>query len=315
MATTRTVASVQKDLSLPAIFRTFRRAVIAWYNDNALRMGASLAYYSLFAIAPVLIVVIAVAGTLFGAEAVRGELVGQIEGLVGVEGGKAVQTLLQGTVLRGNTILATSIGVVTFVMAACGAFLELQASFNTIWRVKPAPEGQIKEFFLDRLRSFGLVVAIGFLLMVSLAASAALSAISTWLGHWAPGVPMLLQIVNIVISVLGTAALFMMLFKYLPDVKLAWQDVAVGAAITAVLFTVGKHLIGLYLGQSSTASSYGAVGSVLVLLLWVYYTSQILLIGAEFTRLYSQRLSGPAEPLPFAEKTSAPKTTGTALPV
>lgn len=296
------------------ILRTFKRAAIAWYSDNALRLGASLAYYSLFAIAPVLLVVIAVAGTMFGAEAVRGELVGQIEGLVGVEGGKAVQTLLKGAVLHGNTTIATVIGGVTFFMAACGAFLELQAAFNTIWRVKPSVNGQIKDFFLDRLRSFGLVVAIGFLLMVSLAASAALSAVSVWLGRWAPGVPALLQTLNVVVSVLGTAVLFMMLFKFLPDVELAWPDVAVGATITAVLFTAGKQVIGFYLGQSSTASSYGAVGSVLVLLLWVYYSSQIVLMGAEFTRIYAERLNGPAEPLPFAEKTGAPKTTGTALP-
>jgi membrane protein len=180
--------------------------------------------------------------------------------------------------------------------------------------VKPAPNGQIKEFFLDRIRSFGLVVGIGFLLVVSLAASAALSAISTWLGHWAPGVPAALQVLNVVLSILGTAVLFMMLFKFLPDVELSWPDVGTGAAITAVLFTAGKQVIGLYLGHSSTASSYGAIGSVLVLLLWVYYTSQIVLIGAEFTRLYAQRFNGPVQPSSFAEKTTAPRATGTALP-
>ncbi len=292
-------------MSSMAIVRTFGRALQAWWSDNALRLGASLAYYSLFAIAPMLLVVIAIAGTLFGAEAVRGEIVGQMEGLVGVEGGKAVQALLQGAMLRGDSGLAGTIGAITLGLAACGAFLELQAALNTIWRVKPAERAPVKSFFLDRLRSFSLVVAIGFLLLVSLSVSAALSAMGAWLGRWAPGVPLVLQAANIVLSVGGTAVLFALLFKFLPDVELKWPDVWTGALITALLFTAGKQLIGAYLGHSSTASSYGAIGSVLVLLLWVYYTSQLVLLGAEFTRLYADRMRGVVPPAPFAEATEA----------
>ena len=191
--------------------------------------------------------------------------------LVGTEGGKAVQALLQGATRKEDNILAATIGGITFVLAACGAFLELQAALNTIWRVKPAPdEGQLKAFFLDRLRSFGLVVAIGFLLLVSLAVNAALAAFATWLEPWAPAMPVLLYALNFILSVAVTAALFGLLFKFLPDVELKWRDVATGATVTALLFAIGKHIIGLYLGQSSTTSSYGAAGSVIVLLLWVY---------------------------------------------
>ena len=296
-------------MKLLEIGRLLWLALVAWWDDNALRLGASIAYYTLFAIAPILLVAIAVAGSLFGAEAVRGEIVGQIDQLVGTEGGKAVQALLQGATRRDENILAATIGGITFVLAACGAFLELQAALDAIWRVKPAPEGQLKAFFLDRLRSFGLVVAIGFLLLVSLAVNAALAAFATWLETWAPAMPAILYALNFLLSVAVTATLFGLLFKFLPDVELKWRDVATGATVTALLFSIGKHLIGLYLGQSSTASSYGAAGSVIVLLLWVYYSCQIVLIGAEFTRLYSDRVRGPVPVSDFAEKTGEPATT------
>ena len=286
--------------------RTLGAAGLAWWNDNALRLGASVAFYTLFAIAPILIVAIAIAGTLFGAEAVRGEIVGQIDGLVGTEGGKAVQALLQGASSRQGSVIATAIGAATFVLAACAAFLELQAAFNAIWRVAPSPDGQLKAFLVDRLRSFGLVVAIGFLLMVSLAMSAAIAALGAWLGQLGPDVPMVLPALNLVLSLFITAALFAMLFKFLPDVELSWSDVLTGAVVTAVLFAIGKEVIGLYLGQSTTASSYGAAGSVVVLLLWVYYSSQIVLVGAEFTRLRADRVRGPVPAESFAEVVDAP---------
>ena len=206
------------------ILRLLWQAIVAWWNDNALRLGASVAYYTLFAIAPILLVAIAVAGSLFGAEAVRGEIVGQIDQLVGTEGGKAVQALLQGATRKDENILAATIGGITFVLAACGAFLELQAALDAIWRVKPAPdEGQLKAFFLDRLRSFGLVVAIGFLLLVSLAVNAALAAFATWLETWAPAMPVILYALNFLLSVAVTATLFGLLFKFLPDVELKWR--------------------------------------------------------------------------------------------
>ena len=269
-----------------------------------MRLGASVSYYTLFAIGPILLVAVAVAGTLFGQEAVRGEIVGQIEGLVGAEGAAAVQALLQGASRRQDNIFAATVGGVTFVLAACGAFLELQAALNAIWRVTPVPRGMVKGFLLNRARSFGLVVAIGFLLLVSLGVDAALAALGYWLAQWAPAMPAVLGVLNFLLSVAVTSLLFGMLFKFLPDVELAWSDVAMGAFVTALLFAIGKHVIGLYLGQSGATSSYGAAGSVIVILLWVYYSSQIVLIGAEFTRVYAEGARGPVVASPFAAKTA-----------
>lgn len=279
----------------------FRRAVWAWWEDNALRLGASLAYYTLFAIAPVLLVAIAIAGLAFGPEAVRGEIVGQLQGLVGRDGAAAVQSMLEGASRPQSGMFATVIGSITFVFAATGAFLELQTVLNTIWRVKPNPDANLAAFVRDRIRSFGIVLAIGFLLLVSLAISAALAAASAWLDRRAPGLPLLWQVSNATVSLAVITTLFAMLYKFLPDVTLEWRDVITGAFVTAVLFTLGKQVIGLYLGQSSTASSYGAAGSVIVLLLWVYYSTQIMLVGAEFTRIYADAHGSRPRPESFAE--------------
>ena len=282
--------------------RVFRKALQAWWDDNAMRLGASLSFYTVFAIAPVLLVAIAIAGLAFGPEAVRGELVGQMDGLVGREGAMAVQALLEGASRRQASVLATVVGSLSFMFAATTAFLELQAALNAIWRVAPNPEANWTAFVRDRVRSFGLVVGIGFLLLVSLVISAAISAASTWVGRYAPGWPIIAQALNISVSFLVTSSLFAMLFRFLPDVKLEWRHVATGAIVTAVLFTVGKHLIGLYLARSATASSYGAAASVMLLLLWVYYSSQILLFGAEFTRIYAASMGERPKPEEFAER-------------
>jgi len=278
--------------------RTFVRALVAWWEDNALRLGASVSYYTLFAIAPMLLVVIAVAGSIFGAEAVRGQVASQIEGLVGPEGALAVQALLKGASQPSSNALAMVVGGVAFVLAACGAFLELRAALNTIWRVQPSPVSGVRDFFVNRLRSFGLVVAIGFLLLISLVISAALAALHEWLSGLALVLPTILQVLNVIVSLLVTAMLFALMFRVLPDVRLRHRDVAVGAMVTAILFTVGKQLIGFYLGRSATTSSYGPAGAVIVLLLWVYYSSQIVLIGAEFTRLWSERFERLSPPPP-----------------
>ena len=286
----------------PALLRMFRSALKAWWDDDAPRLGASLAYYTLFAIAPILLVATAIAGMVFGAEAVRGEIVGQLDHLIGREGARAVQSLLEGTSQPRSGMLATVFGSITFVVAATGAFLELQSALNTIWRVKPNPGTNFKAFVLDRVRSFGLVVAIGFLLMVSLAVTAALAALNGWLARYAPSLPLLWSGVSMFVSLIVTPGLFALLFRFLPDVHLHWRDVMTGALATAVLFTIGQQLIGLYLGQSSMSSSYGAAGSVMILLLWVYYSCQILLFGAEFTRMYAQRDGAKPAPESFAEK-------------
>lgn len=276
-----------------SILRTLRAAVAAWWNDDALRLGASVAYYSLFAIAPVLLVAIAVAGFVFGAEAVRGELSTQMQGLVGPEAAEVVEGMLQGASKPAANSFAMVVGVLAMVLAAAGAFLELRFALNTIFRVPPSPVGGFKAFWFTRLRAFGLVLAIGFLLLVSLAISAALAALHNYLSSFELVLPLVLQVFSVLLTLLITAVLFGLMFRVLPDARLSNRDVAIGAVVTALLFAVGKQLIGLYLGRTAVSSSYGAAGSVVVLLLWVYYSSQIVLIGAEFTRLYAERGKAP----------------------
>jgi len=290
----------------PAILTIFGTALTAWWNDDVPRLGASLAYYTLFAIAPVLLVATAIAGMVFGAEAVRGEIVGQLDQLIGLEGARAVQSLLEGASQRQTGIVATAVGSIAFVVAATGAFLELQAALNIIWRVRPNPRGFFKPFVINRLLSFGLVVAIGFLLMVSLAVTAALAALSGWLAERSPSIPLVWSVITVLVSLIVTTALFALLYRVLPDVHLRWRDVTAGAFVTAVLFTIGQQLIGVYLGQSSVTSSYGPAGSVMILLLWVYYSCQTLLLGAEFTRAYARRQGTRPTPELFAERDLTP---------
>jgi membrane protein len=233
---------------------------------------------------------------------VRGEIVGQLDHLVGREGALAVQSLLEGASQRRGGFFPTAIGAIAFLFASTGAFLELQVAFNTIWRVKPRPGGHLYAFVMDRLRSFGLVVAIGFLLLVSLTVTAALAALNAWLFNLSPANAFMWNTVNTLVSIVVTTGLFAMLFRFLPDVRLRWRDVTTGALVTAVLFTIGQQVIGLYLGQSSIASMYGATGSMMILLLWVYYSCQILLFGAQFTRLWACRHGAKVKPEEFAVK-------------
>ena len=268
--------------------RLFGATLKAWWDDDVMRLGAALAFYSLFAIAPVLVVATAIAGLVFDAAAVREEIVGQLDYLIGPVGAGAAQSLLEAASQRRAGVVATAVGVIGVFVAATGAFLELQAALNTIWRVKPNPRLNFHTLLLNRLRSFGLVVAIGFLLMLSLVVTAALAALSEWLSSRSTSIPLMWSAVSVLVSLLATTALFAVLYRVLPDVRLLWRDVAAGGLITAVLFTIGQQLIGLYLGQSSMSSSFGAAASIMILLLWVYYSCQVLLLGAEFTRVYSE---------------------------
>jgi membrane protein len=285
---------------LGVFFVTFKEAGIGWWNDDVPRLGASLAYFTLFAIAPILIVAIAVAGLVFGADAVRGNVVNELQALIGHSGAQAVQALVEGASHAGASILATVIGGVTSLIAATGAFMELQAALNGIWRVKPDPGANVSAFVKNRAKAFGLVLAIGFLLLVSLAVSAALTAAETWFPQRFPAAAALWQVADIAVSLGVVTVLFAMLFKFLPDIQIRWRDVLPGSAVTAVLFTIGKELIGLYLGRGSVASSYGAAGSVVVLLLWVYYASQIILFGAEWVRVETERRLGHPPPSRYA---------------
>ncbi len=290
------------------LWAVLKAAVAGWWNDNVPQMGAALAYYTLFSLAPIFIVAIAIAGLAFGEEAVRGEIVGQIEGLVGHDGAQAVQAMLEGAAKPSSSILATILGVITFFVGATGAFLELQADLDAIWRVKPKSRGSfLRDLLMQRLISFSLVLGFAFLLLTSLVVSAALAAAHKYMGNAFPGVAVVWEAVNVVVSLGVITLLFAMIYKVLPDVKLGWSDVWVGALVTAGLFTIGKFLIGLYLGTSSFASTYGAAGSVIVILVWVYYTSQIILLGAEFTRAYVEQFGPRPPPVEFATKDPKPR--------
>ena len=290
------------------LWSVIQKAFAGWWNDNVPHMGAALAYYTLFALAPILIVVAAVGGMVFGAEAVRGEIVGQIGGLVGRDGAQAIQSILESAAKSSVSIPVTIIGVITFLLGSTGAFLELQDDLNAIWRVKPRSRGNfLHDLVMQRLISFGLVLGFAFLLLTSLVVSAALAGAHAYVGHALPTVTVLWEAVNAVVSLGVITLLFAMIYKVVPDAKLKWSDVWVGALVTAWLFTVGKFLIGLYLGKSSFASTYGAAGSVVVILVWVYYSSQIILLGAEFTRAYVERFGPLPPPVEFATKDPDPK--------
>jgi membrane protein len=289
------------------LWTVLKRAFSGWWNDNVPHLGAALSYYTLFSMAPILVVAMAIAGLVFGAEAVRGEIVGQIDGLVGHEGAVALQAMLEGAAKPSSSLPATIIGVITFFLGATGAFLELQTALNAIWRVKPKASGSfLRALIIDRLTSFGLVVGVGFLMLTSLLVSAGLAALHTYMGETFPGSAALWEGVNVIISLAVISILFAMVYKLLPDVELAWSDVWVGGLVTAGFFTVGKFLIGLYLGTSTLASSYGAAGSVIVLLVWVYYSAQVVLLGAEFTREYVKEFGRRPPPSEFATRDPAP---------
>ena len=295
-------------LSARRYLQLFKKAWDAFNEDYASSMGAALAYYTTFSLAPVLIVAIAVAGVAFGQEAARGEIVYQLGSLVGTESAKAIQELLKSASAPGKSFLASAIGIVTLIVGATSVFAELQTSLDRIWRAPALKrETGIWALVRGRILSFGMVIAIGFLLLVSLAFSAALSAVDKWGGTLFPTWHTLLQFVSMVVGFLITAVLFASAYRILPRVKIAWRDVAVGAIATAALFETGKYLIGLYLGRASVASGFGAAGSFVIVLAWVYYSSQIFLLGAEFTWVYAHshgskagQEPAPAPPIPIS---------------
>ena len=260
-------------------------------DDKAFRLAAALAYFTALALAPLLLVVISIAGMIYGEQAARGEVVGQIKDLIGDEGAEAVQTMLARSQPENGGILSLVIGGVTLLVGATGVFTQLQDALNTVWDVDPkkSSAGGFWGMLKERLLSFSMVCGLAFLLLVSLAASALMSGLSEALREWLPDSVGLLWIGDVVLSAALTFLLFAMIFKFLPDVDLKWSDVWVGAGITTVLFIVGKYAIGLYLGNVAVGSAFGAAGSFVVLLTWLYYSSLIMLFGAEFTQVYATR--------------------------
>jgi membrane protein len=287
-----------------------------WSNVDAPRMGASLAYYTVLSLAPLLIVVIAIASFAFGHEAAQGALVAQVQNLVGSEGAQAIQSIIQHAAEKKTTgTLASIIGFLTLLLGASSVAIELRSAMNKIWATKE--EEGVAGFIKQRSYAIAIVLGAGFLLLVSLVVSAALAGVGKFVGGILPFPAWVAEIVNILISMLVISAIFAVIFKFLPSAQVLWHDVWVGAVFTAILFTLGKTLIGIYLGRASIGSSYGAAGSLVLVLVWIYYSAQIFFMGAEFTRVYanehgSHRKEKPAEskaPPPLAE----PAVSGNAL--
>lgn len=279
------------------IIELLKETLQEWQKDKTPQLAAALAYYTVFSLAPLLIIAIAIAGAIFGEEAARGEIVGQIQGLVGEAGATVIQTTIDNADKPGsNGGIASLISVVVLLFGASGVFAQLQDALNTVWEVEAKPGRGIKGFIRKRVLSFSMVLGIGFLLMVSLLLSAVLSGLSNYLSGLIPGLDIFWQLLNIAISFVVITILFAMIYKFLPDVKISWNDVGIGAIITAFLFTIGKFLLGLYLGRGSFASTYGAAGSLVIILAWVYYSAQILFFGAEFTQVYARRYGSKIVP-------------------
>jgi membrane protein len=270
-----------------------------WSEDKVPKLSASLAFYTMLALAPLLVLITGIAGLAFGEEAARGQIVAQFQHLVGTQGAQAIQTMIQNASKGNGEILATVFGGIMLLFGATAVFVELQDSMNTVWGVKPKTSG-LKGLIKGRLTSLTLIIGVGFLLLVSLLVSAFLSGVSAYMGQLLPGMDWLWEALNFVVSLGMTTLLFAMIFRFLPDAKVQWREVWLGAFITAVLFTIGKTLIGMYLGQSSAVSVHGAAGSLAVILLWVYYAAQILFFGAEFTQVHAQRMGRAIEPKPEA---------------
>jgi membrane protein len=271
------------------VYQLIKAAALGWNQDGAASMGAAIAYYSIFSIAPLLIIAIAVAGFFFGFEAARGQIVVQAQGLVGKEGGLALQALIESASKPARGIVATVVGLLAMAFGATGVFAELQGAMDRIWQVPTAksPSG-LWYLIRRRLLTFGMVLGVAFLLLISLIVSAGISAVENlWNPATGPGV--LLQIVNFVVSFLIITGLFALMFKLLPRVSVAWGDVIIGAVATALMFELGKFLIGLYIGKSGITSGFGAAGTLVALLLWIYYSAQVFLFGAEFTWAYAKR--------------------------
>ncbi|MBE7384006.1 MAG: YihY/virulence factor BrkB family protein [Leptolyngbya sp. SIO1E4] len=278
-------------MSPKQVWRLIKEAFQAWSQDNASRLAAALAYYTIFSIAPLLILVIAIAGLFFDSAAVRDQLMEQVQSLVGGSGADFVQTVLDNANRPGENSgwLASAISIGLLLVGATGVLTQLQTSLNAVWNVETRSDLGLIGLVRKRLLSLGMILGIGFLLLVSLVISSVIVGFSNYFHGLMPGLDSLAQLLNFVVFFGITTLLFAMIFKFMPDVRITWGDVWFGAATTAILFSLGKFVIGLYLGNSGFGSTYGAAGSVIVLLLWVFYSAQILFFGAELTQVYARR--------------------------
>jgi membrane protein len=300
------------------IWAIVRDAGEEWFNDNAPRLAAAVAYYAILSITPLFVIAVAIAGAVFGQEAATGALMNELRDLFGDAGAQVAQTALQNANRPHVGIVATVIGIVALLFGASGVFGELQAALNTVWEVKPKSGGGIWRVIRHRFLSFGMVLVVGFLLLVSLVVSACLAVAGSYLNGVAPGVPLLIRGVNFLVSFLIITVLFALIYRYLPDATVGWRDVWFGAGVTAALFTVGKYAIGMYLGRAGVATPFGAAGSLVAFVVWVYYSGLIVFFGAELTEVTAKHAGREISPIRGAERVAPtpakPEQKGAAQP-
>jgi membrane protein len=283
-------------MTLKGLWAILKQAATRWLDDKATRLAAALAFYTILSVAPLLLIALAIAGAVFGEEAASGALNDQLRGLIGDAGAEVARTTVEHADRPKAGTRATIIGVITLLFGASGVFGELQGALNAIWNVKPKPDRGIWGTVRDRFLSFGMVLVVGFLLLVSLVVSAGLAAVGKYVDGLAPGVPVLMLVANFALSFGLVTVLFALIFKYLPDAKVAWRDVWFGALVTAALFTVGKYAIGVYLGRSAPGTPFGAAGSLVAFVVWVYYSGLIVFFGAELTQVTAEHAGRKIEP-------------------
>jgi len=283
------------------VFSDLKQAAKNWSSHQSQAAGAALAFYTMFSIAPLFLGVLALAGLIFGEEAARKELFTQVSALIGQQGGEAIRTIVAAAHRPRAGVLATIAAVATLILGATGVFVQLQTALNTVWDVRPKPGAGLRYFLRARLVSFAMVAVVAFLLLVSLVINTALAAAAKFMNGAVTNDVILWHGLEFIISFGVVVLLFAMMFKVLPDVYIPWHDVWIGGTLTALLFNIGKLLLGIYLGRSSVSSAYGAAGSLVIVLMWVYYSSQIVLFGAEFTRAYSAHCGTQAQPAPGAQ--------------
>jgi membrane protein len=288
--------SGNKFFHLKAVWDFLGEVYNEWWRDNAMTLGAALAFYTAFSMAPLLIIVIAIFGFILGEHTVQAEIIKRVQEMIGPQGANAVKTMVQAAYRPGSGLWATIIGIAVILFGSTSALVMLKQALNIVWEAKPNPDAPLWNMVKERLLSFIMILLIGFLLVLSLLLSVALSFVTGFFHQVLPIPPVVMQVADLVISVLLITLLFALIYKVLPDVEIAWTDVWIGSAITAVLFTLGKFLFSLYLGRSSISSAYGAASSLAIILMWVYYSAQIFFIGAEITQVYANRYGSHVRP-------------------
>lgn len=286
------------------ILKMLKTAFIRWWDRDPFREGAIIAYYAIFSLPGLLVLVLVLAGYFFGQEAISGSLNKQISGAIGTDSAEMVQTMIKSSMKNKDSIWASILGIITIIMGATAVFAQFQKSINNIWEVEPSTEKSgIWLFLKSRLFSFGLIITIAFLLLISLVLSSMLSALSNWIANsLSESLLVLFVVIDAVVSIGMVTVLFAMMFRILPDAKIKWRSVWIGAFITAILFAIGKYALGLYFGKADPASGYGAAGTIILVLLWANYSSMIVFYGAEFTKVYSDEHYGSVAPADHAVK-------------